>query len=139
MVAMQTNCSLFELVTLTKYQNWCGLGDNGEPPKDNNTLSCGVCNHLDNSTVVSKGTKDESFFQIISNFLSWREDPSCTCSSCRCDLQLALCLRKIGHCAPPLFGVPGFIEEKVNNLKDMTLDFVGFVGNGIEQFWIDLK
>ena len=89
MVAMETNCSLFELVTLTKYQNWCGLGDNGEPPKDsldacceehdncygdiqdtglclphplmedylwtmdNDTLSCGVCKQLNNSTMLT--------------------------------------------------------------------------------------
>ena len=172
MVAMETNCSLLELVTLTKYQNWCGLGDNGEPPKDSldacceehdncygdiqdtglclphplmedylwtamddDTLSCGVCKQLNNSTMENKQTEDESFIQTIFNFISWKEDPSCTCSSCKCDLQLALCLRRIDHCAPPLFGVPGFIEEKMNSLKDVTIGFIGDIGNGIGEFW----
>ena len=172
MVAMETNCSLLELVTLTKYQNWCGLGNNGEPPKDSldacceehdncygdiqdtglclphplmedylwtamddDNLSCGVCKQLNNSTMEDKQTEDESFIQTISNFLFWKEDPLCTCSSCKCDLQLALCLRRIDHCAPPLFGVPGFIEEKMNSLKDVTIGFIGDIGNGIGEFW----
>ena len=172
MVAMETNCSLLELVTLAKYQNWCGLGNNEEPPKDsldacceehdncygdiqntglclphplmedylwiimeNQSLSCGVCQQLDNSTLTSKEAKEESFFQKVSNFFTWSEDPSCTCSSCQCDLQLALCLRRIGHCAPPLFGVPTFIEEKVNTLKNITLDFIEDAGNTIEEFF----
>merc|ERR1712236_60765 len=108
LVSSHTNCSFFELLTLTRYNNWCGLGDNGEPPKDsldacceehdncygdiqdtglclphplmedylwtmdNDTLSCGVCKQLNNSTMVNKEAKDESLFQKIYNFFSWK-------------------------------------------------------------------
>ena len=175
MVAMETNCSLAELVTLTKYKNWCGLGDNGEPPKDsldacceqhdncygdiqdtglclphpimedylwtvqdNQDISCGVCQALNSTGKEDEDDKDVSFFQKMSLFLSWKEDPSCTCSSCQCDLQLALCLRRIGHCAPPLFGVPGFIDEKLNSLRDMAIIFIGKAGNAFEGFVTNL-
>ena len=173
MVAMETNCTLMELVTLSKYKNWCGLGDNGEPPMDsldacceqhdncygdiqdtglclphpimedylwtvmdNQTISCGVCEGLNNTLTDEDESDydDESIFDQVALLLSWQEHPSCTCSSCQCDLQLALCLRKIGHCAPPLFGVPGFIEEKMSSLQDM----VKMAGSAVMSFGHDL-
>ena len=172
MVVMETNCTLLELVTLTKYKNWCGLGDNGEPPKDsldacceehdncygdiqdtglclphpimedyhwtvmdNKTLSCGICQGL-NTTLTDQDEEDKnaSFFHHVSELLNWKEDPSCTCSSCQCDLQLALCLRRIGHCAPPLFGVPGFIEEMMNSIKDTAKDLMDSAGSAVKNF-----
>ena len=32
LVSSHTNCSFLELLTLTRYNNWCGLGDNELPP-----------------------------------------------------------------------------------------------------------
>ena len=178
-MAMKTNCSLLELMTLKKYKNWCGLGDNGEPPKDSldacceqhdkcygdiqdtglclphpimtdylwtvlNTqdISCGVCRALENTYPTEEEDKDISFLQKMSLFLSWREHPSCSCSSCQCDSKLALCLRRIGHCAPPLFGMPGFVGEKVNSFRNMAMVFIGKarivlkgLRNDLEEIW----
>merc|ERR1719369_111641 len=40
LVTMETNCSLLEMVTMVKYKNWCGLGDNGLTPADTLDACC---------------------------------------------------------------------------------------------------
>merc|ERR1711936_951281 len=175
LVTMQTNCSLLEMVTMARYKNWCGLGDNGLTPADkldacceehdncygdiqdtglclphpimeeyqwtvmeNQTVTCGVCEGLDNEHGDNDEEEDESLLGKISQFLSGREQPSCTCATCLCDLQLALCLKRVGHCAPPLFGVPGFIEEQINVLHNITTDIFMKAGDAVKSFGEDL-
>ena len=34
-----------------------------------------------------------------------KETNSCSCETCMCDLQLAICLKTVHNCPTPLFGV----------------------------------
>ena len=43
MLEEETNCTFLELVSLTDYGNWCGLGNNGREPVDEMDACCKVC------------------------------------------------------------------------------------------------
>ena len=43
MLEEETNCTFLELVSLTDYWNWCGLGNNGKTPVDALDACCKVC------------------------------------------------------------------------------------------------
>ena len=43
MLEEETNCTFLELVSLTDYGNWCGLGNNGKTPVDAMDACCKVC------------------------------------------------------------------------------------------------
>ena len=36
----QTNCSFLSLLSLSSYGNWCGMGNNGQPPQDQIDQCC---------------------------------------------------------------------------------------------------
>ena len=93
--------------------------------EDNKTISCGVCVGL-NVTGDSHTAADKER-SLLGSLLG--EDPSCSCVSCLCDVQLADCLKKAGHCAPPLWGIGDFIESQVDSLANTVKNSVTIVGN----------
>ena len=44
MLEEETNCTFLELLSLTDYGNWCGLGNNGKVPVDIMDKCCKVFN-----------------------------------------------------------------------------------------------
>ena len=101
---------------------------------DNDTVSCGLCPRL-NATLPVADDVDESFLHKMSLLVSWKEDVACSCSSCQCDLQLALCLQKVGHCAPMLFGVPDFVEHQMENIGNFTSSLLGKATSTLSDVW----
>merc|ERR1711936_93919 len=129
MVHAKTECSFLSIMSLAHYGNWCGMGNNGQPPEDEIDACCqrhdlcydtvmtsGDC-HLphpllvtyswspisgDNTTLVCDDCSDDS---ISRESGIEAESSSCSCLTCMCDLQLATCLQKAEKCPSPLFGL----------------------------------
>merc|ERR1711971_556813 len=129
MVHTKTECSFPSIMSLAHYGNWCGVGNNGQPPEDEIDACCENHNHCydtvmtsgdchlphpllvtyswspvngDNSTLICDDcSKEGSSRQTESE----DENSSCSCLTCMCDLQLATCLQKADKCPSPLFGL----------------------------------
>merc|ERR1719186_1727911 len=134
MLEEETNCTFLELVSLTDYGNWCGLGNNGREPVDemdacckvhdlcydqvensdsclsphpllvtyqwkrtgNVTLVCDDCDdHNTSNKTVKKLTPTRTRNKLEP------DTPDCSCAVCRCDVELANCLKQSNLCAPP--------------------------------------
>merc|ERR1719270_1256937 len=126
-VHKKTNCSFLSLLSLSSYGNWCGMGNNGQPPLDqvdeccqhhdlcyDNVMTSELC-HLPHPLLVSYSWSsaednttllcDDCASHKSLSQTSEEEGSQCSCQTCMCDLQLATCLHETGKCPSPLFGI----------------------------------
>ena len=138
MLEEDTNCTFLELVSLTNFGNWCGMGNNGREPVDGMDACCKVhdlcydeVEHSDsclsphpllvtyewrregNVTLVCDDCKQVTAHNVTTDKILSKskknsvepDTPDCSCSVCRCDLDLATCLRNTNLCPSPFFGI----------------------------------